>query len=388
MGLSVRFEFSTARKIIFGEKTSRQLGTLARHFGERAMVVHGAKPDRLAGVLKEIASSGISLSSFPVSGEPTVEVVGEGIARAKREKSSFLIAIGGGSVIDAGKAIAALLQNDGPVVDFLEVIGKGRPLVNSPVPFIAVPTTSGTGSEVTKNAVLFSPQHQVKVSLRGSSMFPTLAVVDPELTYSLPLLETASTGLDALTQVVEPFLSSRSNPLVDSICREGMRRIGGSLLQACEKGSDEAARRDMSMGSLCGGIALSNAGLGAVHGFAAPLGGTFGAPHGVLCARLLPEVLLVNRRALRERHAKSDSAVKIDQLGILLTGEPRAGLEDAVRWIRDVIDQAGIPSLSRFGVSPSDFPTIIEKANASSSMKGNPLHLSNEEMVEILSLSL
>ena len=236
-------------------------------------------------------------------------LVRQGVELARREQCDLVIAFGGGSAIDAGKAIAALLANGGELTDYLEVIGKGQPLRHPSVPFIAVPTTAGTGSEVTRNAVLASAEHQVKVSMRSPLMLPRLAVVDPELTLELPPAVTASTGLDALTQLIEPYVSIRANPLTDGFCLEGLRRVSRSLRRAYHAGRDITAREDMSLASLLGGLALANAGLGVVHGFAAPVGGMFHAPHGAICAALLPHGMAHQHPRLpRSRPRKRDVA--------------------------------------------------------------------------------
>ncbi len=202
------------------------------------------------------------------------------------------MAIGGGSALDLGKAAAALIANGGDPLRYLEIIGDGQPLARPSLPCICVPTTAGTGSEVTRNAVLGSPAHGVKASLRSPQMLPAVALVDPELTYDLPPALTASTGLDALTQVIEPFVSARANAFVDAICRDAIPRVIAALPAACA--GDRAARAEMAYASLCGGLALANAGLGAVHGFAGPIGGRFPAPHGAVCAVLLPHVVAIN----------------------------------------------------------------------------------------------
>jgi alcohol dehydrogenase class IV len=229
---------------------------------------------------------GITGESFPIHGEPTVDLVRHGTRLARDTGCDLVIALGGGSAIDAGKAIAALLANGGDPLDYLEVVGQAKPLSRPSAPFIAIPTTAGTGSEVTRNAVLASPEDGVKASLRSPHMLPALAVVDPELTLDLPQALTASTGLDALTQLIEPYVSNRANPMTDLYCVEGLRVAASALRRAWRDGHDLAARTDMSFASLLGGLALANAGLGAVHGFAAPLGGMFDAPHGALCATL------------------------------------------------------------------------------------------------------
>ena len=233
----------------------------------------------------------------------------------------LLIAIGGGSAIDAGKAIAAMAANPGDVLDYLEVIGKGQPLTNAPFPMIAVPTTAGTGSEVTRNAVLGSPEHGVKASLRSPMMLPRVAIVDPQLTLGLPRAMTASTGLDALTQLIEAYVCLRANPMTDTLCLDGLRAVKSSLVRACEDGNDAAARAGMSYASLLGGLALANAGLGVVHGFAAPIGGMFDAPHGAVCAAILPYGMEANIRALRERSPEGGALARYREIARSAHGE-------------------------------------------------------------------
>ncbi|HTQ57805.1 MAG TPA: iron-containing alcohol dehydrogenase [Bryobacteraceae bacterium] len=270
----MRFEFATAARIIFGAGTVRDVPAAAREMGRRALLVTRRSAD--------VGRLGLEGARFPVHGEPEVETVRLGTRQARAESCDLVIAMGGGSAIDAGKAIAAMLGNGGDPLDYLEVVGQGRPLKLPSAPFLAIPTTAGTGSEVTRNAVLGSPEHNVKASLRGPHLLPSLAVVDPELTFDLPPALTASTGLDALTQLIEPYVSIRANRLTDLYCIEGMRLAASALRRAWRDGQDRAARTDMSCASLLGGLALANAGLGAVHGLAAPLGGMFAAPHGAM----------------------------------------------------------------------------------------------------------
>jgi alcohol dehydrogenase class IV len=295
-----------------------------------------------------------------------------------------VIAVGGGSVIDAGKAIAAMLTNDGPIREYLEVIGKGRPLVNRPAPFIAIPTTAGTGAEVTRNAVLMAEDERVKVSLRSSLMLPAVALIDPELTYSLPPDVTASTGLDALTQCIEPVVPPNANPLSDAVAREGIQRAARSLRRAFRDGSDTDARRDMAVASLCGGLALANAKLGAVHGFAAPLGGMFPIPHGVACARLLAPVVEVNVRALVARSAQSPAIARYDEVARLVTGDHAATADRLVEWLRDLVGDLEVPRLSAYGVGEDDIGRVVAEARKASSMQGNPIALTDDELGEVL----
>jgi alcohol dehydrogenase class IV len=307
---------------------------------------------------------------------------------ARQTECELVIGFGGGSVIDAAKAIAAMLTNPGELLDYMEVIGQGKPLVHRSAPFIAVPTTSGTGSEVTRNAVLDSPEHHVKVSMRSPLMLPHIALVDPELTHSAPPAITASAGLDALTQVIEPYVSKAANPFTDAVCREGILRAARSLKRACQNGDDADARLDMSVASLFGGIALANAKLGAVHGFAGVLGGTYHAPHGAICACLLPIVTQVNIRLLEGRSPDSPALERYAEVAHWLTGNPNASLQDGMDALQELVQALEIPRLSAYGLKTADFPAIIEQASKASSMKGNPVQLSPQEMEEILRLAL
>jgi alcohol dehydrogenase class IV len=384
----MRFEFATSTRIIFGSGTLKAVGLIAAEMGSRAMVVTGGSPDRAETLLADLAAKGVGTTTFAVAGEPTTQIVSDGARQARESNCDLVVSIGGGSAIDAGKAIAALLTNGGEPLDYLEVIGKGQPLTKPPAPYIAIPTTAGTGSEVTKNAVLTSPEHQVKVSLRSNLTLPRLAVVDPELTHSMPPQLTASTGLDALTQVIEPYVSPLANPLTDAICREGMRRGARSLRRAYQNGADADAREDMAITSLFGGLALANAKLGAVHGLAAVIGGMYHAPHGAICGRLLPFVMEANVQALQDREAGNNALRRYDEVAQVLIGTPRASAHDGVSWIRALCATLDVPPLSAHGVKEKDLAPIVEKASQSSSIKGNPVKLTAEEMDEILRQAL
>jgi hypothetical protein len=217
------FEFATARRVIFGPGTSRQAGALARKAGRRALVVTGRDSARAQFLLDSLRENGVSAVVFAVAGEPSIDTVRQGVELGLRENCDLVVSLGGGSALDTGKAIAAMLTNPGDVLDYLEVIGGGKALVEPSAPFIAIPTTAGTGSEVTRNAVLASPEHRQKVSLRSPSMLPSVAIIDPELTWGVPPAMTASTGMDALTQLIEPYVCNRPNPMTDALCVEGMR---------------------------------------------------------------------------------------------------------------------------------------------------------------------
>lgn len=384
-----RFEFATAGRILFGVGTLRQVGPLAAEMGKHALVVTSSDPTRAAPLLDVLRMAGLNASVLAIQTEPKIQTALAGVEMIQREGCDLVIGMGGGAALDAGKAIAALATNPGDPLNYLEVIGKAQPLRNPPLPYIAIPTTAGTGSEVTRNAVLTSDEHKLKVSLRSPLMLPRVAVIDPELAYSLPPELTASTGLDALTQVIEPFVCNRPNALTDGFCREGMRRAARSLRRACEEGSDPEAREDMALASLCGGLALANARLGAVHGFAAPIGGLFNAPHGAICACLLPHVMLVNVRALGERQeSQSGALARYEEVAQILTGNPAATAEQGVIWVNDLVRALRVPALRAYGVKDNHFPMLIDKASAASSMQGNPIKLTASEMVEILTRAL
>jgi alcohol dehydrogenase class IV len=379
----MRFEFATATRVIFGEGTAATLPELARTFGTRSLVVTGASTDRAAALVSALAAE-----TFAVPGEPTVDLVRDGVRRVRDTACDVVISLGGGSAIDAGKAIASVATNGGEPLEFLEVVGKGRAIAVPPLPFIAVPTTAGTGSEVTRNAVLGSPEHGVKASLRSPLMLPRVALVDPELTYGLAPAVTASTGLDALTQLIEPYVSARANPLVDTICVEGIGRVAGALRRAYHHGADVDARRDMALASLFGGLALANAGLGVVHGFAAPLGGMWKAPHGSLCAVVLPHGMAANVAALRARAPRNPALERYATIARLLTGRNDARAEDGIDWVRGLCVEFNIPSLRIWGISEADLPGVVEKAARASSMQANPLPLTSQELLAVVAAAL
>jgi len=322
-----------------------------------------------------------------VTREPTVEGVAGMASEARTQGVNFVAAIGGGSVLDAGKAVAALATNRKDPMTYLEVIGEGRPLTVDPLPLVAVPTTAGTGSEVTRNAVLGSPGHRVKVSLRSPRMLPQVALVDPGLALDLPPDLTVTTGLDAITQLIEAAVSTRANPLTDPLCREGLLRAVPALPRAVRDGSDLAARTDLQYGALCSGIALANAGLGAVHGLAGPLGGRCGVPHGAVCAALLVPVLETNLRALLERDPGGAALGRYRRVAHWVTGRRSAVAEDLVPALRSLIRSLDVPTLSRLGVGSGEFPELVRQARQSSSMKGNPVVLTDDELLEALRLA-
>jgi alcohol dehydrogenase class IV len=378
----MRFEFATATRIVFGEGTAATLPELARSFGNRPLVVTGSSTERWAALV-----SVLSAQTFAVPGEPTVDLIRAGALYAHSTSCDVIVSIGGGSAIDAGKAIAAIATNGEPL-EFLEVVGKGRTLDVPPLPVIAVPTTAGTGSEVTRNAVLGSPEHGVKASLRSPLMLPRVALVDPELTYGLPPEITAFTGLDALTQLIEPYVSARANPLVDALCVEGLRRVASALRRAFHDGANREARSEMALASLFGGLALANAGLGVVHGFAAPLGGEWKAPHGALCAALLPHGMAANIAALRARAPEHPALERYTAIARLLTGIHDASADEGVDWVRALCIELKVPALEMWGITGADLPGVVEKASRASSMKANSIHLTHQELLAVATAAL
>ncbi len=377
------FEFGTSARIVFGDGKRHELGALARPFGTRALVVCGRDTRRAAPALEMLEATGIHAVPCPIPGEPRIEDARRGAALAREQRCELVVGFGGGSALDAAKAIAALATNTRDVLDYLEVIGRAQSLENPPLPIIAVPTTAGTGSEATRNAVLASPEHRVKASLRSALMLPRVALVDPELTHDLPPSLTASTGMDALTQLIEPFVSTRANPMTDALCREAIPRAARSLARAFTHPQDAEARRDMALASLFGGLALANAGLGAVHGLAAPVGGMFPAPHGAVCAALLPEVMEMNIR-MAQTSGASTAPARFDEVARLLTGSPTARASDGVSFVQELRGRLLIPRLRDFSITLADLSIIAEKAAQTSSMKGNPVPLPLPQLLEIL----
>ncbi|RKG61363.1 iron-containing alcohol dehydrogenase [Corallococcus sp. CA054B] len=383
------FEFATATRVLFGPGRVQEVPDLVRGLGGRkVLLVTGTNPARAEPVRAGLERLGIPSASFRVPGEPTVELAREGTAAAVDSGCDAVVAIGGGSALDAGKAIAALAANGGDPLDYLEVIGRGQALTKPSLPFVAVPTTAGTGSEVTRNAVLGSKEAGVKASLRSPMMLPRVALVDPDLLEHAPSEVLAAGGLDALSQLIEPFLSIRAQPLTDALAREGMQRSARSLRKAVLHGPGPAEREDLAIASLFGGLCLANSGLGAVHGFAAPLGGMLGAAHGALCAALLGATLELNLEALRSRAPDHPALPRFRELAVLLTGQSNARAEDGITWVKDLVHAVRIRGLRDMGLTATAIPELVTKARAASSMKGNPLPLTDAELTALVERSM
>ena len=412
------FTFATAGRIVFGAGSAAQLPQLVAEFGERPFVVTGGNPGRHAALIGRLTGA----ATFPIPSEPTMELVREAAAAARAHGAQVVVGLGGGAALDAAKVVAALVANGGDPLDYAEVVGRGLPLTERSLPVIAVPTTSGTGSEVTANGVVTSTEHRVKVSLRSASMLPAVALVDPELTLACPPSVTAHAGLDALVQCIEPFVSPFATPLTDGFCREGIARAGRGLRQAYLDGSDLAARTDMSLCSLLSGLALANGKLGAAHGLAGPLGGFLGAPHGAITAAVMVPVSRANIAALTKeatlRQAQGsfgdgqgsfgeaqgssgggvrtttipelvegsspdpDPLARYAEVGELLTGERSA--QAYLDWFAETATMLGIGGLATLGLTEADIPQLAEAAGRASSTKGNPVRLPLDALEQVL----
>lgn len=381
----MRFKFKTAGEIQFGVGLAAKLPDIVKAYGSRALVVIDThiKEDEapVAGIAPEI-------SIVRAKGEPTVVGVGAAVEAALDFGPDVVVGIGGGSTIDTAKAVGILLKNEGDILDYLEVVGKGEPLQPVSLPVIAVPTTAGTGAEVTANTPIFSPEHQVKASLRSPAMLPAVAVVDPELSVTAPPAVTASAGLDALTQCLEPYTSHLANPVTDLFAVEGLKRAGKGLRRAYADGNDMEARTDMAMCSLFGGLALANAKLGAVHGLAAPLGGMTGAAHGEVCAAVLAASTEVNVAAMKEREPDNPALDRYEKAARILTGNPDATVDDGVEWIRETVSLLGVRRLRELGLGDGQIAEAAEAGLAASSMKGNPIQLTVDEVTKVLNDSM
>ena len=384
----MRFEFATAGRILVGAGVSSELPALAQALGQRALLVLGAGARVRGGAVAqraaELRAAGLIAAEWPVAGEPTIAAAEQGAALAQQAACTLVIGIGGGSVLDSAKAIAALAANPGGALDYLEVVGAGRPLEHPALPVLAVPTTAGTGSEVTRNAVLAAPEQRAKASLRHASMLPRVALVDPELTLDLPPQITAWSGLDALTQLLEPYVSCRAQPLTDGLCLQGLELAAWALPRAYHEPRDLAAREAMCTASLMGGLALANAGLGAVHGIAAPLGGGYPAPHGAVCAALLPHIVATNIAALQQRDPDGPGLPRYERVAEVLLGrrttEQRVLLADLVHYLHSLVAELAVPGLARYGLTEAAIPGLAQQAARASSMRANPLVLTQAEL--------
>jgi alcohol dehydrogenase class IV len=386
--VAVRFDIATAADVRFGAGRVTEVPQALAGLGARhVLVVTGATTSRADSVRGALTEAGITSTAFAVPAEPSIELVRAGVAAQSESGCDSILGYGGGSALDVAKAVAALAASGTDPLEHLEVIGAGRPLAKTALPCVAVPTTAGTGSEVTRNAVLSGGG--IKASLRSPLLLPRVAVVDPDLLIDLPRPTIAASGMDALSQLIEPFLSSRANPFTDALAREGMRRSARSLRTAWEVGMGEpAVREDLALASLFGGICLANSGLGAVHGLAAAAGARLAAPHGAVCAALLAATVDVNLRAMRLRAPEHPALPRVVEIAVLLTGRSAADPEDATAWLEGLAAALSIPGLASYGLDEAGTSALVAVAQRASSMRANPIELTDAELTEIVTRSL
>lgn len=376
--MSAPFAIRQPRRIRFGRGEAAAAVAEIAAIGRRLLVVHGRDPARADWLIRALAGQGVAVVGHSCPAEPDLPMLEAALAAARAARVEGVVSLGGGAAIDLGKAVAALTPAPGDPLDHLEVVGRGRPLAADPLPFVAIPTTAGTGAEVTANAVIGVPEHRRKVSLRDDRMIAALAVVDPALTDHCPHAVTLAAGLDAITQLIEPYLCTRANPYTDALCRAA---IPGALaaLRRLMAAEDEASRDRLAWASLAGGLALANAGLGAVHGLAGVIGGMTGAAHGAICGALLPHVLRANRAALAP---DSPQLARFDEVAGWLAAS--FGGPDGAAALEAWMYGAGLPRLSRLGLAPADHAAVAAAAAQSSSMRANPAPLGPAALVAIL----
>ena len=387
------FDFFCLPRIVFGRGTLGRIGPLAAGFGRRALVVTNAGQLGDAGVVDQMVAqldaAGVTATCCQQRGEPTVVDVEQAVQAARSGECDLVIGLGGGSAVDAAKAVAGLLTNPGSPLDYMEVVGQGQPLRQPAAPWIAVPTTAGTGAEATRNAVLGCPDKKFKASLRSEHLLARIAVIDPELAVTAPPEVTAASGLDALCQLIESYTSNRAQPLTDALALHGVGLAAPALPRVWADGADLDAREAMALAALFSGITLAIAGLGAVHGFAAPLGANFPIPHGTVCAALLPHVVSANIAALAAESAQHPYLERYAELGRRLTANPALGRDEAVdagrRFLFDLVPRLRIPPLSSFGLQLEHVSGLVALARKASSMRYNPVVLSDETLTAVLS---
>lgn len=367
------FAFLTATEILFGRGQGGQAAGRITAFGTKVFLLHGT-PARADWLAEALATQGCTVTHFVVQGEPDVAMIESATYAAKG--AQVVVSLGGGAAIDAGKAVAAMVPATRPLMDHLEVIGKSLRLDQPPLPFVAIPTTAGTGAEVTRNAVIGSAEHQRKVSLRDKRMLPALAIIDPALTDNTPKSITLASGLDAITQVIEPYICTRANRMTDALCRDAIPQ-GLRALRRLMVNEDPQARDDMAWVSLCGGLALANAGLGVIHGLAGPLGGLLPVPHGAICGTLLPHGL-----ALNAARAADPSRIHqvIHWIAEAFETKPDRALCVLAQWSR----QNGLPSLADMGFTAQHLHHAAEAAATSSSMQANPARLTAADLAILM----
>ena len=371
------FGFSLPGRVIFGRSEAGRAPGLIGALGDRGVLVHGADASRAAWLVDGLRAQGAAVLAVSCGAEPSLPMLRDALDRARSQGADWVCGLGGGSALDMAKALAALIPAPGGIMDHLEVVGRGLPLRVPPLPCVAIPTTAGTGAEATRNAVIGLPDHGRKVSIRDEGMLPRLAIVDPALTDGCPRGVTLASGLDALAQVIEPWLSCKATPLTDALAGPAILP-GLQALMRLMQAEDPEARDRMAWTSLCGGIALANGGLGAVHGLAGVIGGLTGAAHGAICGALLGPVLDMNRRLTG---------------GMPRLARLRADLAPALACPPDTVPVAladwaraqGLPGLAALGLDPARHQAVAEAALTSSSMRGNSVTPGIGDLVAALS---
>ncbi|UJF19991.1 iron-containing alcohol dehydrogenase [Vibrio sp. SS-MA-C1-2] len=376
------FQFMTSTKIVFGEGSLDNSLTLLNQFGYSALLLTGEDSQRSESIIRYFKQQNIRYQQVAILGEPMIAMIEELAAKGRKLNPEMIIAIGGGSVIDAGKALAGLIPNQGSVYDYIEVVGRNMPLRAEPLPFIAIPTTAGTGAEVTQNAVLKSAQENVKVSIRNPEMLPNLAIIDPTLTYGMDKSLSGRTGMDAFVHLVESYVCGEPNPITDMICEEGLRRFSSAILLACED-DNPRARSDMSFVAMLGGMALTNAKLGAAHALASSLGGRISAPHGLITAELSPYVMQENIDAATEA-GRSDILNRYRQLSVLLTGRMDADVDDCILWTSRLLKRLELGTLVEYGLCEVNLDQVANDALRANAIRGNPIPLNQQRLKNIL----
>lgn len=375
------FMIQTPTQILFGRGMKDRAADAIAAFGPRGVLVHGANPARADWLAQDLRAKDCTVATLPCTEEPTQPILEAALVTARAFAPDWVVALGGGAVIDMGKALAALIPSPTPLMDHLEVVGRGLPLTAAPLPFIALPTTAGTGAEVTKNAVIGLPDHRRKVSLRDDRMLARLAIVDPSLTDHCPWKVTFASGLDAVVQVIEPYLSTRANDFSDAIAHPAIVR-GLTALQRLSQAEESTARDELAWVSLCGGLALANAGLGAVHGLAGPIGGMCPAPHGAVCAVLLGPALEMN---CRRADQNAQATHRLGQVCTIIAQALGGSAETAPQTVATWVSRAGLEGLTAQGLALADHANVAEAALLASSMKSNPVPLTKSDLMWILS---
>ena len=387
------FNFASIPKIIFGKGKLAKLYNIIPEFGNNVLFVTGESSLEESGtwdnIVDKMEELGVNFSRVSVSGEPSPNVVDSAAEKYRGQNLDLIIGIGGGSVMDAGKAISAMVPKQTSVKAYLEGVGTKKP-DGEKIPYIAIPTTSGTGSEATKNAVISKVgEDGFKKSLRHDNYIPNIAIIDPELTLSCPPSITAASGMDAFSQLLEAYVSTQANPMTDALAYSGIKHMKDNIIPACTTGAkDVEVRTGMAYGALMSGIALANAGLGIEHGLASPIGGFFEIPHGVVCGTLLAEGTKLNIKKLKEKGSEGREPLrKHAEIGALIAGKEKFKNENMDIYLELLIDtldkwteKLPIDRLGKYGISERDLDKIIKNTG----LKNNPVQLSDDEIKLLL----